>query len=46
MPAASSILDQHVTLRYRSLDRILLNLYVPQLQRPEQVVRSDRKSVV
>jgi hypothetical protein len=38
MPAASSILDQHVTLRYRSLDRILLNLYVPQLQRPEQCV--------
>ncbi len=29
MPTASSILDQHVTLRYRSLDRILLNLYVP-----------------
>ncbi|MBI4345420.1 MAG: hypothetical protein HY553_01095 [Elusimicrobia bacterium] len=38
MPAASAILDQHVTLRYRSLDRLLLNLYVPQLQRPMQVV--------
>ena len=38
MPTASGILDQHVTLRYRSLDRILLNLYVPQLQRPMQVV--------
>lgn len=38
MPAASSILDQHVTLRYRSLDRLLLNLYIPQLQRPPQVV--------
>ena len=38
MPAASTILDQHVTLRYRSFDRILLNLYVPQLQRPMQVV--------
>ncbi len=38
MPTASSILDQHVTLRYRSLDRIYLNLYVPQLQRPMQLV--------
>jgi hypothetical protein len=38
MPTASAILDQHVTLRYRSLDRLLLNLYIPQLQRPMQVV--------
>ena len=38
MPAASNILDQHVTLRYRSFDRLLLNLYIPQLQRPMQVV--------
>jgi len=38
MPTATTILDQHVTLRYRSLDRLLLNMYVPQLQRPMQVV--------
>ncbi len=38
MPTAPDILDQHVTLRCRSLDRILLNLYIPQLQRPMQVV--------
>ena len=38
MPTATTILNQHVTLRYRSLDRLLLNMYVPQLQRPMQVV--------
>ncbi len=31
MPTASDILDQHVTLQYRSLDRLYLNLYVPYL---------------
>lgn len=31
MPNASDILDQHVTLQYRSLDRLYLNLYVPYL---------------
>jgi hypothetical protein len=31
MPTASDILDQHVTLQYRSLDRIYLNLYAPYL---------------
>src|SRR2546425_4273235 len=38
MPTATTILNQHVTLRCRSLDRLLLNMYVPQLQRPMQVV--------
>jgi hypothetical protein len=31
VPTATDILDQHVTLQYRSLDRIYLNLYVPYL---------------
>ncbi len=31
VPTASDILDQHVTLQYRSLDRLYLNLYVPYL---------------
>lgn len=31
VPTASDILDQHVTLEYRSLDRLYLNLYVPYL---------------
>jgi hypothetical protein len=38
MPTATAILDAHVTLRYRSFDRLLFNLYIPQLQRPAQVV--------
>lgn len=38
MPTATTILNHHVSLRYRSLDRLLLNMYVPQLQRPMQVV--------
>lgn len=32
MPTATSILDQHVTLAYRSIDRLFLNAYVPLLQ--------------
>jgi len=31
VPTAFDILDQHVTLQYRSLDRLYLNLYVPYL---------------
>lgn len=34
MPTAANILDQHVTLQYRSLDRLYLNLYVPYLMAP------------
>jgi hypothetical protein len=34
MPTATAILDQHVTLQYRSLDRLFLNGYVPLLQSP------------
>ncbi|MBU6422911.1 MAG: hypothetical protein KGJ98_13620 [Chloroflexota bacterium] len=34
MPTASDILDQHVTLRYRSVDRLFLNGYIPLLQTP------------
>lgn len=32
MPTAASILDQHVTLQYRSLDRLFLQGYIPLLQ--------------
>ena len=39
MPTASTILDAHTTLQYRSLDRLYLNAYVPELQRPELVRR-------
>lgn len=38
MPTATNILDAHTVLQYRSFDRIYLNLYIPQLQRPAQVV--------
>ena len=30
---AADVLDNHVTLEYESIDRMYLNLYVPQLQR-------------
>jgi hypothetical protein len=39
VPTATDILDQHVTLRYRSLDRIYLNLYVPYLMAPGGVAQ-------
>ena len=39
MPTASTILDAHTTLQVHSLDRLYLNAYVPQLQRPELVRR-------
>jgi hypothetical protein len=34
-----SLLQDHTTLRCRSLDRLYLNAYIPELQRPEQVRR-------
>src|SRR5712691_12709359 len=37
MPTANTILDAHTTLHLRSLDRLYLNAYVPQLQRPPLV---------
>lgn len=37
MPTATTILDAHTTLQLRSLDRLYLNAYVPQLQRPPLV---------
>lgn len=39
MPSALRILQDHTLLDCRSLDRIYLNAYLPQLQRPDQVVR-------
>ena len=39
MPSPLSLLQDHTTLRCRSLDRLYLNAYVPELQRPEQVRR-------
>ena len=39
MPTANTILDGHTTLQLRSLDRLYLNAYVPQLQRPPLVAR-------
>ncbi len=39
MPTANTILDAHTTLHLRCLDRLYLNAYVPQLQRPPLVRR-------
>lgn len=39
MPTSMSILDQHVTLQYRSLDRLFLNGYIPMLQSEGGLVR-------
>ncbi len=39
MPTATPILDQHVTLQYRSLDRLYLNGYVPMLQSTGGLIR-------
>jgi len=39
VPTANTILDAHTTLHLRSLDRLYLNAYVPQLQRPPLVRR-------
>jgi hypothetical protein len=39
MPSALSLLQSHTVLCCRSLDRLYLNAYIPQLQRPDQVAR-------
>ena len=39
MPSASRVLQDHTVLGCRSLDRLYLNAYIPELQRPEQVKR-------
>ncbi len=39
MPTASAILDQHVTLRYRYVDRLFLNGYIALLQTPGGLMR-------
>jgi hypothetical protein len=39
MPSASSILQAHTVLRCSSIDRLYLNVYIPDLQRPDQVNR-------
>lgn len=39
MPSPSSILKAHTVLQCRSLDRLYLNVYIPDLQRPNQVNR-------
>ena len=35
----NTLLDDHVTLRYASVDRLILNGYVPHLQTPEGLAR-------
>ena len=39
MPSATRVLEEHTVLQCRSLDRLYLNAYVPELQRPETVKR-------
>ena len=39
MPDINTLLDEHVTLRYESIDRLLLNGYLPRLQTPEGLAR-------
>lgn len=39
MPSALSVLQDHTVLQCRSLDRLYLNAYIPELQRPELVKR-------
>jgi hypothetical protein len=39
MPSPLSLLQEHTVLRCRSLDRLYLNAYIPELQRPETVRR-------
>lgn len=39
MPSASRVLQCHNVLQCRSLDRLYLNAYIPELQRPELVKR-------
>ena len=37
MPDLNTLLDQHVTLVYESIDRVFLNGYVAKLQEPDQL---------
>jgi hypothetical protein len=37
VPDLNTLLDQHVTLKYESVDRIFLNGYVAKLQEPDQL---------
>ena len=37
MPDLNTLLDQHVTLVYESVDRVFLNGYVAKLQEPDQL---------
>jgi hypothetical protein len=37
VPDLNTLLDQHVTLAYESVDRIFLNAYVAKLQEPDQL---------
>jgi len=37
--AASTILDQHVTLQYRCIDRLMVHAYIPLIQKPGGIVR-------
>lgn len=39
MADVNTLLDDHVTLRYEAIDRLLLNGYVPRLQTPEGLAR-------
>jgi len=39
MPSALRVLQDHTVLQCRSLDRLYLNAYIPELQRPELVKR-------
>ena len=39
MDDVNALLDEHVTLRCESIDRMLLNGYVPRLQTPEGLAR-------
>ncbi len=39
MPSALRVLQDHTVLQCRSLDRLYLNAYIPELQRPEFVKR-------
>jgi len=39
MPSASRVLRDHTVLQCRSLDRLYLDAYIPELQRPETVKR-------
>ena len=44
MPSALRVLQDHTVLQCRSLDRLYLNAYIPELQRPE-LVEADHYAV-